>query len=631
MSTIFKSCTRATILLFCSMLFTGAVIQAQDNNTTTYPTLTALEQAHIPLVDPVALAKRLRGVGEIPPPPTSVPIRQVGDQQKFWVSNDEDNAEFQVTATLRVVGKHIYMWLENDTGVSDSDLQALADVFDNSIYDAVRNLWGSENTPGVDGDPHLYGLFAHGLGSDVAAYFVSRHIYPTQVYPTSNQHEMFFFNLDSIGEADIANPQVESVVAHEFQHMIRANIQDNDDLWVNEGFSTFTQLLLYNDPGASYAFMYTPQTQLNTWAEEPPRDAHYGAAMMFIDYFYERYGLDALRKLSVDPGTGLDAFDHVLKGMGEPGVDSLFADWSVANFVFNPNLDQGQYGYKNLPENLPHPPSIATVDSYPFSYNGQSNQYTNDYYTLKNLNGITSLDVTLEAPDSVQLFPANAASGQWMWYSNRGDMSDTTLTHKFDLSSVDHATLNYKTWYDIEDSWDYGYVMVSTDGGASWDILKTPHSSDSNPHGNAYGAGYTGESTNWVDESISLDAYAGKNIQVRFEMITDDGVDQPGMAIDDVAIPELNYSSDFESDPGGWRAEGWIRVDNRLPQQTWVQAIEFSGSDAHNVQVTRWLANGSDHWTLPVNEGVDQVILAVSPFAPTTTIPMDYSLRVEAS
>ncbi|MEO8607007.1 MAG: hypothetical protein ABI690_03960 [Chloroflexota bacterium] len=629
MSAILKNSFRAAILLFCSLSFTAVNVQAQDSNpSASYPTLTALEQAHIPLVDPVDLAKRLRHVKNIPTPPESVPVRHVGEQQKFWVSNDVENSEFQVTATLRVVGKHIYMWLENETGVSDSDLQNLADAFDNSIYDDVRNLWGGESSPGVDGDPRLYGLFAHGLGSDVAAYFVSRHIYPTQVYPTSNQHEMFFFNLDSIGEVNIASPRVESVLAHEFQHMIRAHIQDNDDLWLNEGFSTFTQLLLFNDPGAAYAFMYTPQTQLNTWAEEPPRDAHYGAAVMFVDYFYERFGLDALRKLSADPGTGLDAFDHVLKGMGEPGVDSLFADWSAANYVFDPNLDKGQYGYQNFPADLPRIPPIATASSYPFSYNGQSNQYANDYYALTNLKGKHSLNVSLEAPDSVPLFPADAASGKWMWYSNRGDMSDTRLTQKFDLSGVNHATLNYKTWYDIEDGWDYGYVMVSTDDGANWDILKTPHSSDSNPHGNAYGAAYTGESRNWIDESVSLDAYAGKKIQVRFEMITDDGIDQPGMAIDDVAIPELGYRSDFENDDGGWDAAGWIRMDNRLPQQTWVQAIEYSGG---HVQVTRWRANGSDHWNLPLSDNVDQVVLALSPFAPTTTIPMAYKLRVEAS
>jgi hypothetical protein len=308
-------------------------------------------------------------------------------------------------------------------------------------------------------------------------------------------------------------------------------------------------------------------------------------------------------------------------------VDSLFADWVVANYVHNPNLDKGQYGYRNLPTNLPRIGAVATATRYPFTYSGQSNQYASDYFALTNLSGVKALQIKLQAPETVQLFPAEAASGQWVWYSNRGDMSDTTLSHSFDLTDITQATLHYKAWYDIEDAWDYGYVMVSADDGLNWDILSAPHSSTSNPHGNAYGAGYTGESQGWVDEIISLDAYAGKTIQVRFEMITDDGIDQPGLAIDDVSIPEIDYSSDFENDAGGWDAAGWIRVDKRLPQQTWVQAIAYSGEQ---VNVTRWLAAGSGEWSLPLGVSVDQVILAISPFATTTTIPMSYELTVQA-
>jgi len=615
-------------ILLAGVALAGEPTRAQHTSAPTeYPTLVNLEQTVVPQADPVALAKRLRGIKDIPPPPPSPPVRQVGERETFWVINDSENREFPVSATLRVVGEHIYMWLEDGAQVSDADLQALADAFDNSIYDSMRELWGSEASPGVDGDPRLYGLFARGLGPGLVAYFVSRNAYPVEVYPTSNQHEMFFFSLDGIGLSNVDSPYVESVLAHEFQHMIHANIQDNDALWLNEGLSTFTQLLLFNDPGAVVNFLSAPQTQLNSWAEEEPRAPHYGAAMLFMDYFYERYGLDALRQVSTDPGTSLDAFDRVLKAMGEPGVDALFADWSLANFLLNPELGDGRYGYRNLPTGLPSPTPIETVTTYPYMVDGQSNQYASDYYALTNLGGMTSLDIRLTMPDDVQLIPADSASGQWMWYSNRGDVSDTTLTHTFDLSGIDQATLTYKTWFDIEDDWDYGYVMVSADGGASWDILSTPYTTDSNPHGNAYGTGYSGESNGWIDESIALDPYAGEVIQVRFEMITDDGISQPGLAIDDVRIPEIGYQSDFESDGGGWEADGWIRIDNRLPQQAWVQAIQWVGND---VRVTQWPAAGEDSWKLSLDENTDQVILAISPFAPMTTEPMPYTLQIDA-
>src|SRR5690606_33593365 len=77
--------------------------------------------------------------------------------------------------------------------------------------------------------------------SGTAAYFISDHTYPRAAVSTSNEHEMFFFNLDVLGY-DFSLAYIESIVAHEFQHMIRSNLQVNEEYWVNEGFSMFTQL-----------------------------------------------------------------------------------------------------------------------------------------------------------------------------------------------------------------------------------------------------------------------------------------------------------------------------------------------------------------------------------------------------
>jgi immune inhibitor A len=169
--------------------------------------------------------------------------------------------------------------------------------------------------------------------------------------------------------------------------------------------------------------------------------------------------------------------------------------------------------------------------------------------------------------------------------------------------------------------------MVSTDDGATWVILDTPHKTLENPHNNAYGPGYTGFSEGWLRESVSLDAYTGQEVLLRFEMITDDATTQPGMLIDDVAIPEIGYASDFETDDGGWQPQGWILTNNSLPQQVWVQAVQFVGSD---VEVTRWRAVGDAAWELTLNPGTDQVLLAISPFAPLTTVPMAYELTISA-
>jgi immune inhibitor A len=599
---------------------------ARAQQTDDYPTVAALQQAVIPTANLVELAERLRGAPPPPPPPASAPPHQVGEQQAFWALDTSGDREFQVTATLRVVGQHIYLWVENGAPVSDSDLQALAGAFDTRVYDRVRLLWGSEASPGIDGDPRLYGLFAHGLGSGTAAYFVSRHTYPRTVFPTSNEHEMFFFNLDALGTGNIARPAVESIVAHEFQHMIRANVYNEQDTWLNEGLSTFTQLYLYHDADTPILnFLGAPDTQLNAWPEDENRTPHYGAAALFIDYFFERYGLDALREMSQTKRRGLDAFDRALRARGEAGVDDFFADWTVANFALNPSQGDGRYGYNVLPPGTPSATPRAVNTVYPYDAAGEAKPYSTDYHVLTNLNGISKLNIQVNLPETMQLLPVDAPEGQWMWYSNRADVADTRLTRAFDLTHASKASLNYKVWYSLEQGWDYGYVMVSADDGATWNILPASHTTDDNPHSNAYGPGYTGQSGGWLDETVSLDPYAGKQILVRFEVITDDATVMPGLALDDVRVPELRYYEGSEAGEGGWQAEGWVRTDNRLPGRAWVQAVEQVGSD---VVVTRREAYGPVEIPLTLHANTGQVVVIISPLAPVTSVPVRYTLHV---
>ena len=612
------------IILACLLVLTSptyAQTPAPD-----YPTVTALEQSVLPVADAADLARRFRGVDTILTPPANAVTRQVGEVEQFWIADTDANREFQISATLRVVGEHIYMWVQSDVPVNSDELQTLANAFDTRVYPQVRAFWGNEANPGIDGDPRLYGLFARQLGGSVAAYFSSRNTFPKSVWPTSNQHEMFLFNLDALGTQDLASTEIESVISHEFQHMIRFSIERNEDIWLNEGFSAFTQLLLYQDAGSIPYFLSKPETQLNDWPPDTDTSPHYGAADLFVAYFYERFGADGLRKLSDEPGRGLGAFDRILKTMGQTGVNDFFADWVLANGLNDTKIDHGQYGHSLLSAGYGVAAPLATVTDYPYNYTGTLNQYATDYHALTTLEGKQTLDIHVDVPSTAMLVPFNAPGGKWMWYSNRGDLSDMTLTQAFDLSSTKAATLAYKVWYDTEQFYDYGYVTVSNDDGKSWQILKAPSSDTTDPATSAYGPGYTGKSDGWRDEQISLNAYAGQKILLRFEFIADDSTTSKGMAIDTVSIPEIGYQSDFEQDDGGWKAQGWVHTDNRLPQQVWVEAVQQIGEQ---VQVKRWLAPAESDWQYPIEAGANTVLIAISPFAPVTTLPTHYTLDVK--
>lgn len=623
---------RALITLLVFAFFTVAPIAAQDVSlegetqdapqTPEYPTVAALETAIIPPRDRVELAERLRGVSIIPATPVVTAARQVGERQVFTAANND--TVFTIPATLRVVGDHIYLWVEDGARVTDADLLALAYEFDTVIYPRVRALWGSESTPGIDGDPRIYGLFAHGLGAAVGAYFASDNTYPREVAPASNQHEMFFFNLDTLGSSFFL-PIVSSTVAHEFQHMIRANMQSNSETWLNEGLSTFTEYALYGNLDSTViTFLNQPGTQLNDWNADPMlRAPNYGAATLFMIYLDQRYGLDTMRSLSAERDQrGLQAVDDTLRALAEPGVDEFFADWVLANLLLDPDYDDGRYGYAAFPPLLS---SRISVSTYPYTLESSVNQYAATYHSFTGLSSYTSLNIRLDTPESASLIATSAPSGEHFWYSNRADMSDLRLTRSFDLSGVESATLSYRLWYDLEQMWDYGYVMVSDDDGATWDILQTPHTTTDDAHHVAYGAGYTGASGTWVEETLPLDAYTGENVLVRFELISDDAVTRPGIALDDVRIPEIGYLDDFEIDGGGWLAEGWLRTDNRLPQDGWLQVAQLARGEIISVERFRI---GDGEYNIALAPGVDQVLVALSPFSPVTTVPMPYTLKV---
>ena len=74
---------------------------------------------------------------------------------------------------------------------------------------------------------------------------------------------------------------------------------------------------------------------------------------------------------------------------------------------------------------------------------------------------------------------------------------------------------------------------------------------------------------------------------MRFEYVTDDGYNVQGLAIDDISIPELGYKDDAESDTG-WQANGFVRVDNKLPQDWYLAVVRFgdNGADVKPVPVS---------------------------------------------
>jgi immune inhibitor A len=584
-----------------------------------YPTYVALMDTIIPRADRLDLAQRLFGYEPLNMRASADP-RVVGETQSFFVLNTASNQMSSIIAELTAVGDHVYVWVEQPMKLDPKALDTFTLRFDTEIYPQVRELWGSEPSPGIDGDVRIYLLFTNFINPSVDGYFTSQNIYPSNIVPFSNQHEMMVFSLPQLSN-QIGSDYLLSRAAHEFQHMVRHNVDGNESAWMDEGFSVFTEkyLGLNNNAGMAIEFINNPNTQLNDWGAGLPS---YGASLMFMSYFYERFGMVGMQALSNEPADSLVNVDKTLQALGySGGVDVFFADWVLANTMQRPDLG---FGYTDWWEGLPTALPITQVSAYPYTNSTNVNQYATHYYDLTNLQNSTTLNIQLDKPSEASLLTDAPPRGTYYVYSNEGDESATRLTRAFDLTGLTSATLQYGVWYNLESMWDYAYIQVSADGGQSWQLLSSLRTTTDNPNARAYGAGYTGESIGWKGDRVDLSAYAGQQILLRFEMVTDDAKTNPGIALDEISIPELNYIADFESGDDGWQMEGWIRSDNRLPQRAWVQVVQYVGSEA---SITRYLADGIGNYQVVLLPNVERVTLAISPFT-LSTVPMPYTLTL---
>ena len=198
-----------------------------------------------------------------------------------------------------------------------------------------------------------------------------------------------------------------------------------------------------------------------------------------------------------------------------------------------------------------------------------------------NANGIKFLDAidpTLNIP------PVTPHTGTQLLVSQMADSSYKRLTRTIAVP-VGGATLTFEVARSTEPTWDYFFVEARTAGSDDWTTLPDLHGNTSPDTGNScpgwlalhpFLAHYqtdnldgtcsspgssgswnaaTGQAPEWTEWSVDLGAYAGKNVEVSLAYASDDVVQFPGVAIDDIVVSTGEGSTSFEND--GDPLDGW--------------------------------------------------------------------------
>ena len=590
-----------------------------------------LAETQPPAADPFRLAVAYRGLSPIvaTPPPPDAP--QLGDVATFTIGNVDDNTVSQISARLLSIGDNAYYWFDQASDVAQPDAGELAEVtaaFDD-IYDTLYAYFGATEPPG--GRAHIVhaspaALCVNPNSCSLAGYFNAGDLLPRAVEPQSNERTMFVMNADQYG----TNRYLD-VLAHELRHMLGAGYDMSDEDWFIEGAATLAQDLVgfsTSPQGRGSFFLQDPDQQLNSWSDENPI-SHYGQGYLVNRFFYDRLGPELYRAFTASPAAGLAALDVIAAAEGlDVTGEGLWLDWLVSMAVHDTPDAPERYRW-NGPEL--GPVTATAIDNVPATFETTVEQYAADYYELPDS---ASFQIDFAGAPTVSLLGVDAPSGDTLWAAQRANDSNPRLTRAVDLRGVDAATLTYRVFADIELGYDFAYVSASTDGGQVWQPLVGEQMQGLDPGDDPSASAlaerfYSGRTRAWLDETVDLTPFAGQEILLRFEYVTDPILTYSGLALDDIAIEAIGFRDDAETLDTGWTAEGFVRATAALPQRWHLQLVTFDEDEQPIVQVLPVAADGRAQFAVDVAPGGRRPLLIVAATAPDTLQAATYSLIIK--
>ena len=384
-------------------------------------------------------------------------------------------------------------------------------------------------------------------------------------------------------------------IAHELEHLLM-NYSDPGELsWIDEGLADFAQYLTgYGaDTGHTYYHqVFHRETSLTLWGGGLQ---DYGASYTFMQYAWEQAGGYMTEDgLSTDVPVGdftkkytgvagdlfiktlfqeqangiegvqaaIDAYNATIEagtaGNPLPDVNTLIANWAVAidedveasdlfdlaaidtqtelsgltidygNEVFYD--ERGVYQGNMNDQKWDRKPNVPAQSALPYSLS---------YETFRNPG--PDFTVELDAPEQTKVDDFDGDESHW--YAGYASQTDSILPLAYD----GEKTLEFATWYFIEEGWDYAFVEALV--GDKWQTVEVTNAADevittdSDPHGNnEEGNGLTGTSGGeyFVDEPSYIEASAllpGGTEDVRIRYSTDAAYLDTGIFVDETSIP----------------------------------------------------------------------------------------------
>ncbi|HSL43325.1 MAG TPA: hypothetical protein VK897_07830 [Anaerolineales bacterium] len=381
-----------------------------------------------------------------------------------------------------------------------------------------------------------YPNYIAGFYSPTFEYYFDRNVMTIDAYDWANR----------IGATARRPYLYEGIFAHEYQHLLHDDYDEDEENWINEGLADWAMGLVgYGVAVTSHLgdLIDMPENSLVAWEDQGGIEvlADYGLAYMYQQYMFENYGgQQFIQKEFYNPLNGISSVNDTLAALGK---SQTFAD---TYHEFAPALyTKGAFkltDLKNFQINVghpgkPNPEAFATVGAPPWGA---------DYHLLWGYERIANFQF-----NGYQFNPTSWTSDGTALWGGAGDLIDNWAI----FEAPGGGTLTFDTMFDIEFAWDYGFVQVSMDGGQTWTSLANGDTcsdlaNGAHPTIMANVPGFTGVSgfgcndpyapttyptAQWITTSFNLPAHSG-NLLVAFRYVTDWSYNEPGWYIKNVKV-----------------------------------------------------------------------------------------------
>ncbi len=521
-------------------------------------------------------------------------------QAKYLVNQFDDNIypieadAFSVAPNRNGVDAPLAAALGLPPGYYAGDGDDIAILVDNVRDD---NLYDLNNTQGFS---YIAGFFSSGLNGlfnrNVMTIDAFDWLHRTGANPPDDPVPG-----DNCASAPARPFLYEGVFAHEYQHLLESYEDPSETTWINEGLSDFAGMITgYFNPAAPVTDVHFeshtqcflgfngvqtpanpnprpggPENSLNVWGDQNADHEQeilcdYGAAFTMMQWLFHQYGLSFMTELHRSDLTGFAGLQAQLDA-ADPGttISDIVDKWQ-ASVALDGVLDDGatltggdaaDYSVDTLHASINWDTDDA-FDTPGAPPNG------GDYVRLRDGGGAYLSagavgDITFDGASSLPALPITwevdpdaLGTGDAALYSTDADGRNDVIVQTVTIPAGS-PQLTFDAAWDLETTFDFAYVQITTDGGDTYTSLACTDTQDDATGGNVgpgFGQGFNGfnDTPAFTPEMCDLSAYAGQTVGLAFRYFSDSNTHGAGFWADDVAIDGTVISDGTTLD--GWQS-----------------------------------------------------------------------------